>query len=295
VTRHSLREAQDPAQRTPREDNAGDLLFFASLDQDVVRPAPFRSLRVLVAEDNRVNQLVMRRLLERLDHTVILCPDGRAAVAAVEAERPDLVLMDIQMPEMDGFAATAAIRAREATHPGGRRLPIVALTAFAMKGDRERCLAAGMDDYLTKPIRRDQLAAVLARFAGEAPGPAEAGAEAVGPALDEAAALAYVGGDRELLGELLGIFLEDGPGQLQALRTAVAGTDPGALMRAAHTLSGSLRVLGAAAAIALVGRLEALGREGRLEGAAALLAQLEPELERVRSAAAEAIAAGMPA
>jgi signal transduction histidine kinase/CheY-like chemotaxis protein/HPt (histidine-containing phosphotransfer) domain-containing protein len=291
VTRHSLREAQDPAQRTPQKDNAGDLLLFASLDQDVVRPAPFRSLRVLVAEDNRVNQLVMRRLLGRLDHTVILCPDGRAAVAAVEAERPDLVLMDIQMPEMDGFAATAAIRAREATHPGGRRLPIVALTAFAMKGDRERCLAAGMDDYLTKPIRRDQLAAVLARFAGEAPGPAEA----VGPALDEAAALAYVGGDRELLGELLGIFLEDGPGQLQALRTAVAGTDPGALMRAAHTLSGSLRVLGAAAAIALVGRLEALGREGRLEGAAALLAQLEPELERVRSAAAEAIAAGMPA
>ena len=104
--------------------------------------------------------------------------------------------MDVQMPEMDGFAATAAIREREAARPGGRRLPIVALTAFAMKGDRERCLAAGMDDYLTKPIRRDQLAAVLARFAGEAPGPAEA--DEPGPALDEAAALAYAGGDRHL-------------------------------------------------------------------------------------------------
>jgi CheY-like chemotaxis protein/HPt (histidine-containing phosphotransfer) domain-containing protein len=259
-------------------------------------PPPARHrppLRVLVAEDNRVNQLVIRRLLERLDHTVVLCADGRAAVEAVEAERPDLVLMDVQMPEMDGFAATAAIRAREAAHPGGRRVPIVALTAFAMKDDRERCLAAGMDDYLTKPIRRDQLAAILARFAAQAPAPPEA--DEPGPALDEAAALAYAGGDRQLLGELLGIFLADCPGQLQALRDAAAGSDPAALMRAAHTLSGSLRVLGATAAAEFVGRLEALGREGQLEGAAAFLARLEPELERVRDAATEAIAVGTPA
>jgi CheY-like chemotaxis protein len=300
VTRHSLREARDPAQGTPSKDNASDPLLLDGLAggepaADTRPGRSLRSLRVLVAEDNRVNQLVVRRLLERLHHTVILCDDGRAAVAAVEAKRPDLVLMDVQMPEMDGFAATAAIRQREAAHPGRGRLPIVALTAFAMTGDRERCLAAGMDDYLTKPIRRDQLSAILARFAGEAPGAAEADAQEVGPALDEAALLAYAGGDRELLGELLGIFLEDGPGQLQALRTAVAGTDPAALMRAAHALSGSLTVLGAAAAIALVGRLEALGREGRLEGAAALLARLEPEVERVRGAAAEAIAAGTPA
>jgi signal transduction histidine kinase len=105
---------------------------------------------------------------------------------AVEAQRPDLVLMDVQMPEMDGLTATAAIREREAARPGAGRLPIVALTAFAMKGDRERCLAADMDDYLTKPIRRDRLAAVLARFAGEAPGPAEE----FGSALDQDAALA---------------------------------------------------------------------------------------------------------
>jgi CheY-like chemotaxis protein/HPt (histidine-containing phosphotransfer) domain-containing protein len=293
VTRHSLREAQDPAHGRPREDNTCDPLLIESLDRAVVRSAPLRSLRVLVAEDNRVNQLVIRRLLERLDHTVVLCADGRAAVEAVEAERPDLVLMDVQMPEMDGFAATAAIRAREAAHPGGRRVPIVALTAFAMKDDRERCLAAGMDDYLTKPIRRDQLAAILARFAAEAPAPPET--DELGPALDETAALAYAGGDRQLLGELLGIFLADCPGQLQALRDAAAGSDPAALMRAAHTLSGSLRVLGAAAAAELVGRLEALGREGQLEGAAALLARLEPELERVRDAATEAIAVGTPA
>jgi len=280
----------------PAKDNAGDPLLVESLDTtrqgDVIPPAPLRSLRVLVAEDNRVNQVVIRRLLEQLGHTVVLCDDGRAAIAAIEAERPDLVLMDVQMPDMDGLAATAAIREREAARPGARRLPIMALTAFAMKGDRERCLAAGMDDYLTKPIRRDQLAAVLARLAVEAPSRPEA--DEPGPALDEAAALAYAADDRQLLGELLGIFLADYPGYLQALRDAVAGADPAALVRAAHKLSGTLRVLGAAAATALVGQLEALGREGRLEGAAPLLARFEPELERVRSAA-EAIASGTPA
>ena len=291
VTRHTLSE--DRTRRAGSAgDNAGDPLLVEGLDttrrEHVTPPAPLRSLRVLVAEDNRVNQLVIRRMLERLHHTVVLCEDGRAAVAAVAAERPDLVLMDVQMPEMDGFAATAAIREREMAHPGDRRLPIVALTAFAMKGDRERCMAAGMDDYLTKPIRRDQLAAVLARLAGEAPGPAEV--VETSPALDEVAALAHAGDDRQLLGELLGIFLEDGPGHLQALRDAVAGSDPAALMRAAHTLTGSLRVLGAAGAIALVGPLEALGREGRIEGAAGLLARLEPELDRVRGAAVEVMA-----
>ena len=178
VTRHSLREAQGP-HGTPPKDNAGDPLLMDVLvgdERGSILPSarPRQSLRVLVAEDNRVNQLVIRRLLEQLDHTVVLCGDGRAAVAAVETARPDLVLMDVQMPEMDGFTATAAIREREAARPGSGRLPIVALTAFAMKGDRERCLAAGMDDYLAKPIRRDQLAAVLARFAGEALRRAEA-------------------------------------------------------------------------------------------------------------------------
>src|SRR6185295_3070408 len=155
-------------------------------------PVPLRSLRVLVAEDNPVNQLVLRRLLQRLNHTVILCDDGRAAIAAAAAARPDLVLMDVQMPEVDGFAATAAIREREAARPGNRRLPIVALTAFAMTGDRERCLAAGMDDYLTKPVRPEQLEAALARWAGKVPDPPAAPMEA-SPALDEAAALEYAG------------------------------------------------------------------------------------------------------
>jgi CheY-like chemotaxis protein len=244
-----------------------------------------KSLRVLVAEDNRVNQLVIRRMLEQLNHAVVICDDGRAAVAAIQAERPDLVLMDVQMPAMDGFVATAAIREGEAARPEGGRLPIIALTAFAIQGDRERCLAAGMDDYLAKPIRQEELAAVLARVARAVPRRPAADA-----ALDEVAALAYAGGDRQLLGEMLGIFLEDVPDQLQTIRDAVAATDAVALMRAAHTLNGSLRVLGAGAAAALVGRLEARGREGGLEGAAGLLALLEPEMERVRRAAVQAMA-----
>jgi len=192
ITRHSLREAQDREHAAPPKDDADDPLLtadgLAAGEPGWVPPPtrPLRSLRVLVAEDNRVNQLVIRRLLEQLGHTVILCANGRGALTAVEARRPDLVLMDVQMPEMDGLAATAAIREREAAQPMLGRLPIVAVTAFAMKGDRERCLAADMDDYLSKPIRRDQLAAVLARFAGEAPNPADE----CGSALDPGAAAA---------------------------------------------------------------------------------------------------------
>jgi two-component system, sensor histidine kinase and response regulator len=145
VTRYSLREGQ-------------------SEEAPVQTPA----LHVLVAEDNRVNQVVISRMLERLGHTTVLCGNGRDAVAAVGQQPFDLVLMDVQMPDMDGFAATEAIRRGEAEHSGSRRLPIVALTAFAMKGDRERCLAAGMDDYLSKPITRAHLAVVLARFFGPA-------------------------------------------------------------------------------------------------------------------------------
>jgi two-component system, sensor histidine kinase and response regulator len=119
-----------------------------------------RPSRILVAEDNPINQVVAVRLLEKHGHTVVLASNGREAVAAVEGGGIDLVLMDVQMPEMDGFAATAAIRAAEAG--GERRLPILALTALAVVGDRERCLAAGMDGYLTKPIQGDRLLRAVA-------------------------------------------------------------------------------------------------------------------------------------
>jgi CheY-like chemotaxis protein len=116
-------------------------------------------LRVLLAEDNKVNQRVAQRFLERLGHTVVVASDGREAVDVWQQERFDLVLMDIQMPEMDGFEAVAAIR--EAEQVRGGRTPVIALTAHAMSGDRERCLAAGMDGYLTKPVKLAQLVAAI--------------------------------------------------------------------------------------------------------------------------------------
>jgi two-component system sensor histidine kinase/response regulator len=123
---------------------------------------PGASLRILVAEDNAVNQRLATRLLEKRGHRVVVAANGREALAAVDKEKFDLILMDVQMPEMDGFEATAAIRAREKTN--GVRLPVIAMTAHAMKGDRERCLEAGMDGYLAKPIRPQELDAVLGTY-----------------------------------------------------------------------------------------------------------------------------------
>ena len=241
---------------------------------EVRAPADLPALAVLVAEDNRVNQLVITRLLDKQGHHVTLCANGRQAVAAFEAEAFDLVLMDVQMPEMDGFAATAEIRRREAGRPGCH-LPIVALTAFAMSGDRERCLAAGMDDYLSKPIKTEALTAMLARIFGDGC-----------PALDVDAALEYVGGDRELLGELLTVFSEDAPGHLETLGRALDQSNPGDLMKAAHALKGSLWAIGARNAAALAADLERIGRDGGLDGALPLRARLEHEVTRVLHAAA---------
>jgi CheY-like chemotaxis protein len=136
----------------------------ASVGDSASRSRPKRTLRILLAEDNAVNQRLAVRLLERQGHAVTVVDTGLAALAAVARERFDLVLMDVQMPEMDGVAATAAIRAAEAL--GGGRVPIVAMTAHAMDGDRQRCLDAGMDGYLTKPVRSADLYAALETFTG---------------------------------------------------------------------------------------------------------------------------------
>src|SRR4029450_11319680 len=187
-----------------------------------------RPLHVLVAEDNTVNQVLIVRLLEKLGHTSFLAGNGEEAVRAYETQVFDVVLMDVQMPVMDGLAATAAIREREARNPGRRRLPIMALPAFALRGDRERCLAAGMDDYLTKPIKPADLAAAMKRLCADEWSVATTAASASGePAAVEGfdffVALIYVGGDLALLDELLDIFAEDAPVRMDAIRRAIAG------------------------------------------------------------------------
>jgi CheY-like chemotaxis protein len=249
-------------------------------------PDAARRLHVLVAEDNPVNQTLLVRLLEKLGHTSFLAANGEEAVRAYEAQMFDVVLMDVQMPVMDGLAATTAIREREARDPGRRRVPIVAVTAFALRGDRDKCLAAGMDDYLTKPIKPDDLGAALNRlFAGDRPtapeGPSAPGGPAAGAGFDFSAALSFVGGDRALLDELLTIFAEDAPVRMGAIRKAIAGGDAQELMRQAHTLKGALKVLGAAAAAGLALDLETLGRDGDLLRARDAGAALERAMDRL--------------
>jgi CheY-like chemotaxis protein/HPt (histidine-containing phosphotransfer) domain-containing protein len=257
----------------------------------MVEPAA-HPLRVLVAEDNAVNQILVTRLLGQLGHSVLVVSNGREALAAVQQQAFDVVLMDVQMPEMDGFAASAAIRDREARTPGSRRLPILGLTAHVMPGDRERCLAAGMEDYLTKPVRRAELAAALEQVAARRPAPARgdggpgaapapAGARA-GPApIDVAAALELVGGDRALLQEVLDMLAADWPARRAALREAYDRRDATALGRAAHALKGACRAVAAGPAAELAARLETATAGGEVDGAGDTLAALEAAVDRL--------------
>jgi signal transduction histidine kinase/CheY-like chemotaxis protein/HPt (histidine-containing phosphotransfer) domain-containing protein len=242
-------------------------------------PVPSRGVRVLLAEDNAVNRLVAIRLLEKHGHTVVAAGDGRQALAALEDEHFDVVLMDVQMPVMDGFAATAAIRDRE--RGTGLRIPIVALTAHAMQGDRERCLDAGMDAYVTKPIKPAELFGAIAELLpGVAPvaAPVVESAAPVLDVLDAEQALAQVGGDMAVLAELIALFRSEVPRALAAIREGIGTTDSSAVARAAHRLKGSLVTLGARAASAEALRMETLGRAGDLADAEQALAALERQL-----------------
>ena len=241
-----------------------------------------RSLRVLVAEDNAINQRVIAALLEKHGHSVVLAVDGHEAVAAARHGGLDVALIDVQMPGMDGLQATAAIRVEEAGT--GRHLPIVALTARALKGDREACLAAGMDDYLSKPVRTPDLLAILARLGagGDAKPPPHAAA-AVERAFDPEDVLARLEGDRELLAELVGIFRVDSPRLLADLRRCLETGDGRGVERTAHAIKGFAGNLGGRGAADAAEALERLGREGAVGGGATKLATLELEMDRLGS------------
>ncbi len=190
-----------------------------------------RSLRVLLAEDNPVNQRVAVGLLGRRGHTVVLAKNGREAISAIERDVFDVVLMDVQMPEVGGFEATEAIRARERATGGHVR--IVAMTAHAMQGDREECLAAGMDDYLAKPAESRALFAVIENDSGTVTVPPEP----VMPAtsfFDLADLARTMDGDQRLVREMVKIFLDDCPRQMAALKAAVDARDPVQIRATAH-------------------------------------------------------------
>jgi CheY-like chemotaxis protein/HPt (histidine-containing phosphotransfer) domain-containing protein len=237
---------------------------------------PSRHLRVLLAEDSVVNQKLAVYLLEKWGHRVTVVNNGREAVERVQAEPFDLVLMDVQMPEMDGLEATGILRKQEAGT--SRHVPIVAMTAHAMVGDRERCLEAGMDDYLSKPIRARELLAVIEQVIAGVPKPTDGDHET--SAVDWAAALERLQGDRELLEELVGVIRQEGPKLLADVREAIQRGDAPALKLSAHTLKGSLANFAAADAAEAARRLEMIGKQGDLSEAAQALVLLEHELER---------------
>ncbi len=250
------------------------------------RPPPRaagRALRILLAEDNVVNQKLAVRLLEKQGHSVTVAGNGREALVALTAEPFDLVLMDVQMPEMDGLEATAQIRRAE--QGSGRHVPIVAMTAHAMKGDRERCLAAGMDGYVSKPIQPGELFEAVDRLAFPADRDRpDTSAQAPPEVLDTAEVLERVGGDVELLRELVRVFLDTWPRQVAEMRAALGQRDSPALARVAHTLKGTAGTLGARAAYVAAQRLEAALREGGVTEAEAAFAALEEALARLQPA-----------
>jgi two-component system, sensor histidine kinase and response regulator len=208
--------------------------------------------------------------------------DGQAALAALEQQAFDLVLMDVQMPVLDGLKTTAAIRAREQT--SGGHIPIVAMTARAMKGDQEECLAAGMDGYVSKPLKRDDLAAVLMQVLGNRSGLVPPPDE---PPIDLASALSAVDGDRTLLREVIEVFCQDYPSRVEELRDAIEHRMAPQMAEAAHNLKGALSIFGRTVAYDLAQELETRGRAGHLAGAAAVLHMLEQELRRISARCAE--------
>jgi two-component system sensor histidine kinase/response regulator len=248
----------------------------------VSRPRPARPLRVLVAEDNPVNQQVAVGMLERAGHTAMVVSQGREALAALEREPFDVVLMDVQMPELDGLETTAAIRELEGE--GGGHLPIVAVTAHVMKGDVERCLAAGMDAYVAKPLRSAELLAAIESVLGGRPRPPSPSPAPARGIVDRERLLERVGHDRKALAALVRVFLADYPKQLARIRRAILARDPRALRDGAHALKGAVSNFAAPAATEAALRLQQIGDRGDVTGARSASSFLADELERVRKA-----------
>jgi two-component system, sensor histidine kinase and response regulator len=270
---------------------------------------PARSLRVLVAEDHPVNRKLVTAILRQRGHEVTSVENGRAAVAAVAGSGAagagfDVIVMDLQMPEMNGIAATRAIRAKE--DPTRARIPIIALTAHAMAGDRERCLRAGMNGYLPKPLEPDRLLATIERIVagiaepdgtavvkaaepnGTIDGTGAAGAVDPMPSadvlFDEEAALAHVAGDRALLQEIVALFRKDTPSRCRTIERALARRDGERLRQAAHALKGAITTLGSPAGRRLASDLEQMGREGRFEDVEGTLVSLRALLVELDAA-----------
>jgi PAS domain S-box-containing protein len=234
--------------------------------------AESRSLRVLVAEDNALNQKLAVSLLEKRGHTAVVAANGKEVLRAFAgSQKFDAILMDVQMPVMNGLEATAAIREQERL--SGHHIPIVAMTADTMKGDRERCREAGMDAFVSKPVRELELFAELQKLV---PG--------AGPALDEKALRERVGDDAALMRDLIGIFRTDSARMLAAIRKAVGRRDAAAVRFSAHALKGAVANFSAPAAYDAAQQLEMLAREGNLAHAGKVYDRLVKEIGLLKKA-----------
>jgi CheY-like chemotaxis protein len=261
-----------PAQAAPEA-------YGPTVDREMAQRVP---LRILLAEDNAVNQKLALRILSQMGYRADVAGNGLEAIQAVERQRYDVILMDVQMPEMDGLEATRRICQRWTTTERPR---IIAMTANAMQGDREMCLAAGMDDYLSKPIRVNELVDALSRGAPKA----AYGGEAVSDisVIDDGVFRELVmstGDDAAFVGELMDTYFTDAPALLAQLQSSLAADDAETFRRAAHTLKSSSATMGAMTLSEVAKDLEMMGKSGSLDGAASKIAQAETLYPHVKAA-----------
>jgi CheY-like chemotaxis protein/HPt (histidine-containing phosphotransfer) domain-containing protein len=234
--------------------------------------------RILVAEDSLVNQALIKLLLEKWGHTPCVAENGAETLALLEHEQFDMILMDLQMPELNGFEATAAIRNKERNTD--KHIPIIALTAHALKGDRERCIDAGMDDYVSKPIEPKLLFDVIERAAAKTVAVLKE-EDFKRRVLDFDSLLRNFDGDVDLLRMLGKVFVDTSQQQMSVLVAAFERGDAEALARDAHAIRGSVANFRAEAAVSAAVKLEQIARDGDLSLAGSALARLESEVCRV--------------
>lgn len=251
-----------------------------SLESTLPQAGELRPLRILVAEDSPTNQLIARANLKKAGHFVHTVENGLKAVQAVNEETFDLVLMDVAMPEMDGIEATRTIREQEKAN--GKHVPIIAMTAFTMHGYREKCLEAGMDGYISKPVKAEELSQVVYPFIMQKNTDSrEKDVQAAPPPVDFDQALDVVGRDVDLMEEVVHMFLDEYREQLDALSMAVETGDAKAVEKKAHRLRGAVNNIGGKDAAALAHQLETMGEEAKIAGADAVLKQFKEKLTEV--------------
>ncbi len=271
-----------PAQSTDLRRMVQEAVYRSTNVKDAVTTAPDErqliGLKALIAEDNMINRAVAASMLERWGCLVVQAENGQEAVSEIQKENFDFVLMDCQMPVMDGFEATSAIRELEGS--GARRSVIIALTANAMEGDRQKCLDAGMDGYVSKPIDAKILLSTVLKFCTISSTPDIENEMSTDGTIDLEGLLERCGGSKDLVHKIAQKFAETGPAMVAQVKDAIGSQDADAVYRAAHQLKGASATMGAVKLASVAADIEMLGREGNVHGALDRIGALELEFDR---------------